>query len=108
MAVIGSYALGLYLVLMLDWSNPVANIVRFGSGIGLGLVCSAVYWVTVAFELSWLRPDNENLYSASNFVFSTFHKVERGSDIWYTNSPGVCDAFASDAINCPVDQTLSR
>jgi len=85
LAVIGSYALGLYLVLRLDWSNPVANIVRFGSGIGLGLVCSAVYWVTVAFELSWLRPDNENFFSASNFVFSTFHKVERGSDIWYTN-----------------------
>jgi hypothetical protein len=85
MAVIGSYALAFYLFLRLDWSAPLANVVRFGSGIGLGLVCSAFYWVKVVSELPWLRPESEGTFSATNFVFSSLAKRERDTGIWYAN-----------------------
>src|SRR5258708_23814048 len=52
--VIGSYSLFIYLVLRLDLSRAVPIFVLFAVGIGLGMVCSAIYWLTVGSELSWL------------------------------------------------------
>src|SRR5256714_11292747 len=51
----------------------------------LGLAASACFWVTVAAESSWLRPDNETVFSRVNFVFASFRPQQGGTNIWYGN-----------------------
>jgi len=85
MTVIGSYALFIYLVLRLDRPRAASIFVRFAVGIGLGMVCSAFYWVTVVSELSWLRPDTGNPFSTANFIFSNLLSAAHPSNIGYGN-----------------------
>jgi hypothetical protein len=88
LTVIGSYALLPYALVSLMSSNPklLRQIsARMAAAVGLGLVASASFWVTVVAELQWLRPDiePENVFSWKMFLFSSFD--QKASSIWYGN-----------------------
>jgi len=68
--------------------------VRFSAGLGLGLLCSAFYWVMVAAELPWMRPDTEHPFSAINFVF--FDTSPNRPGLW-------CLVCESDLLDNPCD-----
>jgi hypothetical protein len=80
LAVIGSLSLLFYAVLSIERARFRQSIFGLGSAVTLGLAASAVYWVTMIAELSWVRnkelvPD-EALRSyfdyRRNFIFSPF------------------------------------
>jgi hypothetical protein len=85
MAVIGSYALVVYLLLRIDWHKLFPTIWKFTAALALGLGASACFWVTVLAELSWLRPDNETSFSRVNFIFASFRAQQGDTNIWYGN-----------------------
>jgi hypothetical protein len=53
---------------------------RLAAAVGLGLLASACFWVTVLAELQWLRPDiePENVFSWRMFLFSSFAQTTNG------------------------------
>lgn len=85
MAVIGTYALAVYLLLRIDRQTLLPTIGKFAAGIALGLGASACFWVTVLAELSWLRPDNETSFTRMNFIFASFRPQQGDTNIWYGN-----------------------
>ena len=85
MAVIGSYALAVYLLLRIDRKTLFPTIWKFAGALALGLGASACFWVTVLAELSWQRPDNATSFSRVNFIFASFRAQQEGTNIWYGN-----------------------
>src|SRR6185436_2640875 len=85
MAVIGSYALAVYLLLRIDRMTLFPTIWKFAGALALGLGASACFWVTVLAELSWQRPDNATSFSRVNFIFASFRAQQEGTNIWYGN-----------------------
>lgn len=85
LAIIGSYALVLYLLLTTERREIWATLSRFAGAIALGLLASACFWFTVLAELPWLRPDNENTFNRINFIFSSFRRQAGDTGIWYGN-----------------------
>jgi 6-pyruvoyl-tetrahydropterin synthase related domain len=88
LTVIGSYALLAYTLASLMSSNRkllAKTAARLSAAVGLGLLASACFWVTVLAELQWLRPDiqPENVFSWRMFLFSSFARTTIG--IWYGN-----------------------
>lgn len=88
LTVIGSYALLFYALVRLvnvekRWMRQTA--LRLAFGMGLGVLASACFWVTVIAELQWLRPDidPENVFSWRMFLFSTLEQTQ--GNIWYGN-----------------------
>lgn len=76
LAVIGSLALAFYAVLRIDKTRVWKTLGALGISVGIALAASACYWMTMLFELKWIRADNVNpepgVNYRSNFVLSTF------------------------------------
>jgi 6-pyruvoyl-tetrahydropterin synthase related domain len=87
LTVIGSIALAFYFLFRIKRQNLGKTILALSLSIGLGLAASASYWVTMLFELKWIRADNVNpepsIDYRHNFVLSSF-----SSDflnVWWMN-----------------------
>jgi len=83
--VIASYALLFYFLIRLDWSKTITSFAQFAAGLGLGLLCSACYLVTVLAELPWLRKDPGSAFSVDTFLFTSFHSFPGDTGVFYAN-----------------------
>ncbi len=74
--VIGSMALGIYVLATLKRNERFKTLMCFAVSLALGLAASALYWVPMVSELSWIRGDNiqpdPSVYYGNNFLLSTF------------------------------------
>jgi hypothetical protein len=110
LTIIGSYALLVYALVSLTWSERKhirQRLAFLAVGVGLALAASACFWITVLAELQWLRPDIEpaNVFSWRLFLFSTFSQA--GNNIWYGNLIALATlAMALPALILPRSKTV--
>jgi uncharacterized membrane protein len=87
LAIIGSIALFVYAMLRLDSTKRRATLIRLSGSVTLGLAASACYWITLLFELSWIRADNINpdpsVDYRQNFVLATLSPDHL--NVWWMN-----------------------
>jgi hypothetical protein len=86
-AVIGSIALAIYVLLRVEKNTFWAAIARLALGTALGLAASSFFWTSMLAELSWIKGSaaNPNPYYdyRLNFVFSPSALTNRNT--WYAN-----------------------
>lgn len=86
-AVVGSIALAIYVLLRVEKKAFWATITRFAVGTTLGLAASAFFWTSMLAELSWIKGSgaNPNPYYdyRLNFLFSPAALTNRNT--WYAN-----------------------
>jgi hypothetical protein len=87
LAVIGSMALLVYVLVRVDGPDKLHKLAKLGLGAALGLSLSAVYWVTMVAEVGWIGV-NQIQRDASvdyrfNFLFSTFSP--ENLNVWWMN-----------------------
>lgn len=86
-AVIGSIALAIYVLLRVEKKNFLSTITRLALGTSLGLAASSFFWTSMLAELSWIKGSgaNPNPYYdyRLNFVFSPSALTNRNT--WYAN-----------------------
>ncbi|HEY6806926.1 MAG TPA: 6-pyruvoyl-tetrahydropterin synthase-related protein [Pyrinomonadaceae bacterium] len=87
LTVIGSLALFVYALARIQRPHRLKTLVKLGIGIGLGLMASATYWVTMLSEMHWIGINKVD-YDASvdyrnNFVLSTFSPDNL--NVWWMN-----------------------
>lgn len=87
LAVIGSLALMVYALVRIHGQGKLRKLAKLSLGAVLGLSLSAVYWVTMVSEVSWIGL-NELKRAASldyrfNFIFSTFSPDNLS--VWWMN-----------------------
>jgi len=87
LAIIGSIALTVYALLRTDRKKFVSTMSALATSVGIGLAASACYWVTMLYELRWIRGNDidpePGIDYRANFVLSTF-----SSDfisVWWMN-----------------------
>lgn len=87
LAVIGSLALLVYALARVGGPGKLAKLTKLALGAGLGLTASAIYWVTMVFEVGWIRVnDVQPIASADyrhNFLLSTFSPDNL--NVWWMN-----------------------
>jgi uncharacterized membrane protein len=87
LAVIGSLALLVYGLIRLQSPNYKSQIAALGTAVGLGLLASACYWVTMIAEKNWIRADSiqadPSVDYRKNFLFSTFSPDNL--NVWWMN-----------------------
>jgi hypothetical protein len=87
LAIIGSMALLVYALLRLDSAHRWTTLGRLSVSVFLGLAASACYWMTLLFELNWIRADNidpdPSVDYRQNFVLSTFSPDYL--NVWWMN-----------------------
>jgi hypothetical protein len=86
-AVIGSIALAIYVLLRVEKKAFWSTITRLALGTTLGLAASSFFWTSMLAELSWIKGSgaNPNPYYdyRLNFVFSPSALTNRNT--WYAN-----------------------
>ncbi len=86
-AVIGSIALAIYVLVRVEKKAFWSTIVRLAVATGLGLAASSFFWTSMLAELSWIKGSaaNPNPYYdyRLNFVFSPAALTNRNT--WYAN-----------------------
>jgi 6-pyruvoyl-tetrahydropterin synthase related domain len=86
-AVIGSIALAIYVLLRVEKKAFWSTITRVALGTTLGLAASSFFWTSILAELSWIKGSgaNPNPYYdyRLNFVFSPSALTNRNT--WYAN-----------------------
>ncbi|HEX4900760.1 MAG TPA: 6-pyruvoyl-tetrahydropterin synthase-related protein, partial [Pyrinomonadaceae bacterium] len=87
LAIIGSLALLVYSAVYLAKSRKLITIAKLSLAVALGLCASAVYWVTMIAEMSWIavnrvHPDASVDYRA-NFVLQTISSDNL--NVWWMN-----------------------
>jgi hypothetical protein len=87
LTVIGSLALFVYALARIQRPNRLKALMKLGIGIGIGLLASATYWVTMLSEMHWIGINKVD-YDASvdyrnNFVLSTFSPDNL--NVWWMN-----------------------
>jgi len=87
LAVIGSLALLVYSLVRLAGPGKLAKLTKLGVGAGLGLIATAIYWVTMLSEMRWIRiNDIEPIASVDyrlNFLLSTLSPDNL--NVWWMN-----------------------
>jgi hypothetical protein len=87
LTVIGSIALTVYAIVRVNKPAWKKTIVQLAAGVGIGLLASACYWVTMIAEKSWIRADNiqplPSVDYRKNFIFSTFSADNL--NVWWMN-----------------------
>jgi hypothetical protein len=87
LAVIGSIALAVYVLLRIERKNRSATVLCLTSSVALGLAASACYWTTMLIELKWIRADNfspdPSVDYRKNFVLSTLSPDHL--NVWWMN-----------------------
>src|SRR5262249_27250073 len=87
LAVIGSIALAFYALLRLDRKKLWQTVTALVVSAAIGLAASASYWMTMIFELRWIRGDNVDpepgLRYSENFVLSTLSAEH--VNVWWMN-----------------------
>lgn len=87
LTVIGSIALGIYVLLRLEKGTKWKTIGSIAIATILGLTASACYWTTMVAELSWIRADNinpdPNVDYRKNFILSTLSPDYL--NVWWMN-----------------------
>jgi uncharacterized membrane protein (UPF0136 family) len=87
LAVIGSIALLVYAILRLRAEKRLVTLGWLTLSVGMGLAASASYWLTMLFELNWIRADNINpdpsVDYRANFIFSTWSSSN--VNVWWMN-----------------------
>jgi hypothetical protein len=87
LTVVGSISLAIYMALRIERKQFLSAMVRWVTGIGLGLAASAFFWTTMLAELSWIKGNSgePNIYYDYhvNFLFSWSALVNRNT--WYAN-----------------------
>jgi hypothetical protein len=87
LAIIGSIALAVYALARIQGPDKVRKLAKLSLSAVLGLSVSAVYWVTMVSEISWIGV-NQIQHDSSvdyrfNFVFSTFSPDNL--NVWWMN-----------------------
>src|ERR1051325_4588281 len=87
LAVIGSIALLVYTLVRLGGSAKLLRLAKLSVGVGLGLIVSAVYWVTMIAEKNWIAADRLEPNSlpgyGRNFVLSSLSPDNL--TVWWVN-----------------------
>lgn len=87
LTVIGSLALVVYALARIEGPNKIRKLLQLALGAALGLCLSAVYWVTMVLEVSWIGLNNvqamASAHYANNFIFSTFSPDNL--NVWWMN-----------------------
>jgi hypothetical protein len=87
LAVIGSLALLVYALMRLNGPGKIAKLTKLGGAVALALIASAIYWVTMVFEVRWIAVnDVEPLSSVDyryNFLLSTLSPDNL--NVWWMN-----------------------
>lgn len=86
--VIGSLALLVYALLLMESGKRWSSLLRLSLGVALGLAASAFFWTKMFAELSWIKGNtiqpNPYYDYRYNFIFSPFSHVNL--NVWYANS----------------------
>jgi uncharacterized membrane protein len=87
LAIIGSLALLVYALVRIGGPGKLAILTKLAAAVVLGLAASAIYWVTMVFELRWIAVnDVEPLASVDyrlNFLLSTLSPDNL--NVWWMN-----------------------
>ena len=87
LAVLGSIALLIYAIFRLNSGKRLATVSCLSLSVAIGLAASACYWITMLFELNWIRADridpDPSVDFRQNFVLSTFSPVFL--NVWWMN-----------------------
>jgi len=87
LATIGSLALLVYALVRIGGPHKLATLAKLAAGVVLALTASAIYWVTMVFELRWIgMNDIEPLASVDyrhNFLLSTLSP--ENMNVWWMN-----------------------
>jgi hypothetical protein len=87
LTVIGSFALLAYALARIEGADKLRKLAKLSLAAVLGLSISAVYWVTMVSEVSWIRVNNiQTIASAhytNNFILSTFSTDNLS--VWWMN-----------------------
>ena len=87
LTVIGSFALLAYAVVRIHGPSKIRTIAKLTLGAALGLIASAVYWVTMVSEMRWIRVNEINpiasAHYSNNFILSTFSPDNLS--VWWMN-----------------------
>ena len=70
MSVIGSIVLLVYALVRLGGPGKIRKLTKLSLGVTLGLSVSAVYWVTMVSEVSWISADNSTPRASVNHSYS--------------------------------------
>jgi hypothetical protein len=94
LAVIGSFALFVYAMLMMSKADLLKTIVRLALAVTLGLAASARYWVTMAAELPWMKGSGGKsvLWFDYRYNFLFWESVE-GATTWWANVLAIATAL---------------
>ena len=83
--VIASFGLGIFALLLTDWTTNKKTLFYCAFGIAFGLLLSSFFWVKMVTELSWIQAGekvNSVYYDyRNNFVFSPFSMTNLNN--WY-------------------------
>ena len=86
LAVIGSFALLIYALLMIDKTDLLKTMIKLALAVALGLAASARYWVTMAAELSWMKGSGGKAVLWFDYSYNfLFWKSVEGSTTWWAN-----------------------
>lgn len=87
LTVIGSIALAAYALARINGPRKIRKVLQLALGAALGLCISAVYWVTMVLEISWIRVNNvqpiASAHYENNFILSTFSADNLS--VWWMN-----------------------
>lgn len=94
LAVIGSFALLFYALLMIEKADSSKTIISLALAVTIGLVASARYWVTMAAELPWMKGSGGKTALWFDYRYNfLFWKSVEGSTTWWANVLGVATAL---------------
>lgn len=82
--IIGSLALSVYCLSLIDWKQPAGPIVRLGTSVLLAAAASSFYWLRVVTEFSWVKvTEAENFSGHYNYRQYLFPMIFSSSEEFY-------------------------
>lgn len=91
-AVIGTFALGVYTLASLPRQGAIRTLLRFGGAYALGAALSSFYWIKVLTEMSWINHSTDTYSSGSelynyrtHFLLRTKYFAAIGVDLQFLN-----------------------
>lgn len=87
MSVIGSMTLLVYALVRIEGSGKIRSLAKLSFAVILGLSVSAIYWITMVSEVSWISADNVNpkpsVDHSYSFLLSTLSPDNLS--VWWMN-----------------------
>ncbi|HVG19869.1 MAG TPA: 6-pyruvoyl-tetrahydropterin synthase-related protein, partial [Blastocatellia bacterium] len=94
LAVIGSFALLAYALLMIDKPDSLKTVIRLALAVAVGLAASARYWVMMAAELPWMKGSGGKTVLWFDYRYNfLFWKSVEGSTTWWANVLAIATAL---------------